>query len=129
MPKDVMIKGVDAEAYRRAKAIAALEGISMGRAVSEALARWTEGEAEVAMAREHQTNLELVRRRWKEEFEPHRGKAVVVSLGRLQGVFESYDRACKFASRFRLALTFVVDGRPAQREIFLGPDLEIQQGA
>ena len=128
MAKDVLVKGVDEDAYRGAKARAALEGITMGKAVSEALSLWAAGEREAGLAREHRRNLEFVRTAWK-AIERNRGKAVVVSAGALQGVFGSYTEACEFSSKFRVAMTFVVGERPTEREIELGPDLELQQGA
>ena len=129
MAKDVMIKGVDPAVYRRAKAAAALGGLSMGQAVSEALARWVEDEKEVEMESEYRRDVDFVRREWKKELEPLRGKAVVVSAGRVEGVFDSYAQACEFAARFRVALTFVVGDYPSEREIEIGPDLEVQRGA
>ncbi len=123
-----MIKGVDPEIYRRAKATAALEGIPMGRAVSEALARWSEEEKQTEMEREHERNVDFVRGQWS-ELERHKGKAVVISSGKLQGVFDSYEEACSFAARFPVALTFVVKDFPEEREIEVGPDLEIQRRA
>jgi len=40
--KQVLIRGVDEDVYRLAKSAAALQGISMGLAVSEALKGWVE---------------------------------------------------------------------------------------
>ena len=40
--KQVLIRGVDEDIYRRAKSAAALQGVSMGAAVSEALRGWVE---------------------------------------------------------------------------------------
>jgi hypothetical protein len=125
VPKDVLIKGVDPEVYRRAKAAAALEGIPMGRAVSEALEKWTEDERANEVGREHGRNVDFVRTHWS-ELERHKGKVVVVSGGKLQGVFGSYDDASMFAARFEIALTFPVDEFPGASEIEIGPDLEIQ---
>ena len=119
---------MDPEVYRRARATAALEGMSMEKAVSKALERWTDEMRGMESEREYLRNLEWVRLKW-DELAPHKGKAVVVSSARLQGAFGSYDLACKFAARFGVALTFVVRDRPREREIEIGPDLEIQQGA
>jgi hypothetical protein len=129
MPKDIMVKGVDPETYRRAKATAALGGISMGRAVSDALERWIEEKKEIEMESEYRRDMDFVRREWKKQLQGHRGKAVVVSSGRLEGVFDSYERACGFAERYRVALTFVVGDYPEESEIEIGPDLEVQRRA
>lgn len=40
---DTTIRNLDAEAYRRIKARAALEGVTLGEAVSEAIRRYLEG--------------------------------------------------------------------------------------
>lgn len=122
--KQVLIRGVDAEAYRRAKAEASLRGVTMGAAASEALRAWArEGRGET---RELSENLNFVKTHWK-KLKENTGKAVVVSLGRLQGVFNTYGEACSFSSRFRLALTFVVERPPVARVIEFGPDLALQR--
>jgi len=84
----------------------------MGRAVSDALARWTEEEREVE--NEYRRDVDFVRREWKTKVERLRGRTVVVSGGGLQGTFESYEMASEFAARFRVALTFVVGDYPAE---------------
>lgn len=59
----------------------------------------------------------------EEEFEPLRGKAVVVSRGAIQGTFDSLDEAKQFSrGRFSLALTFVVDERPEDEPLAIGLD-------
>lgn len=125
MAKDVLIKGVDEKTYHRAKAAAALKGVSMGKAVSEALGRWVEERRAAEQEESYLLDVEFVRRHWK-KLEAHRGKSVVVSAGKLQGVFDTYEEACKFSSsRFNVAMTFVVERPPAEREIEIGPDLEV----
>lgn len=126
MAKDVLVKGVDPDVYRRAKAAAALEGIPMGRAVSEALEKWIADEKANEVGREHGRNVDFVRSHWS-ELERHKGKALVVSGGKLQGVLGSCDDACTFAARFEIALTFLVDDFPGVSEIEIGPDLEMQR--
>lgn len=120
-----MIRGVDGEVYRRAKAAAALRGVSMGHAVSEALKTWMEERREADTEREFRENADYVRSEWK-MLKKYRGKAVVVSSGKLQGVFKSYREASAFSSRFRVALAFVVERPPSEHEIEFGPDLEVQ---
>ncbi len=135
MKKEVLIRGVDSDLYRRAKARAALSGETMGSALNEALKSWVDGSglegetnyrAEKARA-EFVKNLRFVKSNWR-QLAKQRGKAIVVSAGKLQGIFGTYQEARTFSSRFNVALAFVVDeGKaPADGEIEIGPELEIQ---
>jgi GNAT superfamily N-acetyltransferase len=124
MKKTILVRGVDEEAYRRAKAAAALKGQPIGRAVSEALEEWAKREDEDSVYLEVEEDRDFVRRSWR-QLSRHRGKAVVVASRKLQGVFETYEQAAAFAPRFRVALTFVVDTPPKEHELEIGPDLEL----
>ncbi len=124
MAKDVLIRGVDEQLYRRAKARAALRGLSLGKAVSDALKIWTEEEAGDESEEELLRNIEFAKSEWT-KLKRHSGKAVVISAGKLQGVFKSYQEACAFSTRFKVALTFLVTEPPTEREIELGPELEV----
>ena len=127
MKKQVLVRGVDEDTYRKAKSAAALQGVSMGAAVSDALRVWVEnGRKEDEIQREAKQNVEYVKAHWG-ELKKHKGKAVVISGKKLQAVLGSYEEARRFASRFKVALTFTVDQLPERREIELGPDLELQQ--
>ncbi len=121
----MLIRGVDGEVYRRAKATASLRGVSMGSAVSEALRAWSEagGGADVEELR---NNQDFVKSHWRKLLKQDQ-KAVVVSSGGLQGVFDSYEEACSFAAKFRMALAFVVEAPPVEQEVELGPDLAVQR--
>jgi hypothetical protein len=125
MRKQVLIRGVEDEVYRKAKAVATIRGVSMGSAVSEALSEWVEKEGGDDREREYRGNLDFVRSEWK-RLKRYIGKAIVVSSGRVQGVFDSYEEACDYSSRLKVALTFVVEDSPGEREIEFGPELEIQ---
>jgi hypothetical protein len=126
MKKQVLIRGVDEEIYRRAKSAAALQGVSMGLVVSEALRGWVEnGQTADDFQNEVKQNVQYVKAHWS-ELKKHKGEAVVVSGKKLQGVFSSHEEARKFSSQFKVALTFVVDKMPQTRELELGPDLEVQ---
>ena len=70
-------------------------------------------------------NVQYVKAHWS-DLKRHKGEAVVISGRKLQGVFSSYEEARRFSSRFKVALTFVVDKMPQTRELELGPDLEVQ---
>jgi hypothetical protein len=126
MRKQVLIRGVEDEVYRHAKAVAVLRGLPMGSAVSEALKMWVEKEGGGDREREYRDDLDFVRSQWK-RLKKHTGKAVVVSSGRLQGVFDKYEEACDYSSRFKVALAFVVEDSPTERDIEFGPELEVQR--
>jgi len=124
--KQVLIRGVDEDVYRLAKSAAALQGISMGLAVSEALKGWVEnGHTEDDVQKEVRQNIRYVKAHWS-DLKRHKGEAVVISGKKLQGVFSSYEEARRFSSRFKVAITFVVENIPQTRELELGPDLEVQ---
>ena len=126
MKKQVLIRGVDQDIYRRAKSAAALQGVSMGAAVSEALKGWVEnGQGEDYIQKEVKQNVQYVKAHWS-DLKRHKGEAVVISGKKLQDVFGSYEEARSFSSRFKIALTFVVDKMPQTRELEFGPDLEVQ---
>ncbi len=120
----VLIRGVDEEVYRRAKAAAALRGISVGRAASEALAAWAKETQKPDIEREVDIDRAFLLSAW-EKLKANKDKAVVIADGRLQGVFETYEEARAFCARFRVALVFVVKGVPVEREIEIGPELEV----
>ena len=67
--KDVMIRGVDGSLFRRAKAAAASKGITLGKAVDEALANWTEVEENSELNKEVDANIEFVRSSWKQDLQ------------------------------------------------------------
>lgn len=124
--KQVLIRGVDEDVYRLAKSAAVLQGISMGLAVSEALKGWVEsGRTENDVQKELKQDIRYVKSHWS-DLKRHKGEAVVISGKKLQGVFSSYEEARRFSSRFKVALTFVVEKIPQTRELELGPDLEVQ---
>jgi hypothetical protein len=127
MEKQVMTRGVDDDVYRQAKAAAALRGMPMGSAVTEALKAWVTEKATTGGDDELHEDIGFVKSSWR-KLKKHSGKAVVISSGKLQGVFESYEDACAYSSKFRMALTFVVGNPPEEHEVEFGPDLEVQQG-
>lgn len=124
MKKSVLIRGVDESVYRAAKAAASLKGVTLGEAFNEALVDWIRraetgfSEPEVAM------NLEFIKSNW-DVLHKSRGKVVVVAQGKLQGVFDGFERARSTASRFRVAYTFVVEEKPEARVVELGPEMEV----
>jgi len=124
--KDVLIRGVDDSVYRRAKAAAASKGVTIGIAVDEALAGWVREAENSEIDAEFDANLNFVRDKWN-KIKSNKGKAVVVSEGKLQGVFPTYEEARIAASKKKkMALVFVEDKPPVEEEIEFGPELEIQ---
>ncbi len=86
MKKQVLIRGVDEDIYRRAKSAAALQGVSMGSAVSEALKGWVEnGQGEDYIQKEVKRNVQYVKAHWN-DLKRHKGEAVVISGKKLQRV-------------------------------------------
>ena len=66
-------------------------------------------------------NLEFILSSW-DELSTHKGKFVVVTQH--QGVFEHFEEARKVASNFRVSHTFLVDRKPMEKVIELGPEME-----
>ncbi len=125
MKKQVLIRGVDEDIYRRAKAVAALLGNPMGSAVEMALNAWTAQAEGASSEKELTDNIAFVRNDW-DKIRRHRGKVAVVALRKLQGLFNTYEEARSFSSRFRIALTFTVQNAPVRREVEFGPEMEIR---
>jgi len=123
--KDILVRGVDDSIYRRAKAVAASKGITLGNAVDEALATWAKQTENVEIESKVDANLEFVRSSWN-KLKSKKGKAVVIADGRLQGVFPTYEEARALAQKKKdVALVFVVDKPPTEHEIEFGAELEV----
>jgi hypothetical protein len=124
--RDVLIRGVNDAVYRRAKASAASKGITLGQAVDEAFASWARDAETGNLEAEIEANREFVRLNWKKISSKNKGKAVVISGGQLRGVFPTYEGARSFASKkCKVALVFLIDKPPAEREIDFGAYLEV----
>ena len=124
MKKTILVRGVDDEAYRRAKAAAAYRGVPLGRAVSEALEDWARGSDAAAIDRELSADRSFVRRSWS-KLKSQRGKVAVVQGGKLRGVFDDYEAARAFSSKFEVAMVFTVDSLPKKRELEIGAELAL----
>ena len=122
MKKTILVRGVEVEAYRKAKAAAALKGVSIGTAVSQALREWA-SDAAPADA-DVRADRDFVKRNWAKP-EPHKGKTVVVQGGKLRGIFDGFDAAAEFSSRFEVALVFTVNEPPAKRELEIGAEMAV----
>ncbi|MDG6946044.1 MAG: hypothetical protein JRN63_00055 [Nitrososphaerota archaeon] len=124
MKRTILVRGVDEGAYRRAKAAAALKGVPIGSAVSEALEEWARGSDTAAIDREARADREFVRRSWG-RLRAHRGKVAVVQGGRLRGVFDDQASAREFSSQFDVALLFTVDAPPAKKVLEIGAEMAL----
>ena len=124
MKKTILVRGVDEEAYRRAKSAAALRGVSVGKAVSEALEEWAKGSGTVVLDEEVRADRAFVRRSWS-KLKVHRGKVGVVHGGKLAGVFDDYAGARAFSSRFNAALVFTIGAPPEKKVLEIGAELEV----
>lgn len=111
--------------YRSAKAAASLRGITLGEAVNQALSEWVKRVETLTLEREVEENLEFIRSNW-DDLSRHKGKVVVVAQQKLQSVFENFEEAHKAASRFRVAHTFRVSGKPVARVVELSPETEVR---
>jgi antitoxin component of RelBE/YafQ-DinJ toxin-antitoxin module len=120
--KEVLVRGVDDDVYRRAKSAAALLGIPMGTAVGEALRAWAE---RTALERELAENQRFVRTHW-EKLAKNKGMAAVIAEGKLQRIFETLEEARRFASRFKIAMTFRVEEPPERHDLDIGPEMALQ---
>lgn len=71
-------------------------------------------------------DVQFVRSNWKRLGAKNKGKVVVIAEGQLQGVFTTYEEARSFASKkYKVALVFIVDRPPAEKEIEFGAELEV----
>jgi hypothetical protein len=71
-----------------------------------------DGRGEDEVQKEPKRNLDYAKSRWR-DLKKQRGKVIVISGKKLQGTFRDYEEARSFSSRFKVALTFVVDQEPA----------------
>lgn len=124
MKKTILVRGVDDDAYRRAKATAALRGVTIGGAISEALQEWVKAPETTAIDKEIHANRAYVRKSW-DSLREHQGKVVVIQGGRLAKVFDDYESARAFSSKFDVALVFQVNAPPVKRELEIGAEMEV----
>ncbi|MGB9660269.1 MAG: hypothetical protein ACPLY9_07150 [Nitrososphaerales archaeon] len=93
MPKkNVVIKGVDEELYRRAKARATLLGLKIPDAINEALKKWLESEEELPTM-EELANKSLLESELSKLIKEHSGKYVAVAKGKILGIYDTIEKA------------------------------------
>ncbi|MDG6977862.1 MAG: hypothetical protein JRN58_02145 [Nitrososphaerota archaeon] len=103
----VAVKNVDEKLFRRVKALASLEGKTMGEEVNEALATWLgqrTTDPELLSRWEDLENEAVVNNGLLERLRPellstHPGEFAVVTSGKLVGVFKREEDACREASK------------------------------
>lgn len=112
----IAVKNVDERLFRRVKALASLEGKTVGQEMNEALAMWVsqhtsspellerwEGLEEQAVA-----NNRLFERMKSKLYAEHPGEYAVISSGRLIGTFKNERDAYREAAKGRGAQGIVV---------------------
>lgn len=103
----VAVKNVDEKLFRRVKALASLEGKTMGEEVNEALATWLSqrtADPELLSRWEDLEKEAVVNNGVFEKLRPellatHPGEFAVVTSGKLAGVFKREEDACREASK------------------------------
>ena len=85
--KNIVVKGVDEEIYRKVKAKASLLGIRVSDAVNMALKAWVEDFFD------EQEENRRVARAFIEKNKHLKGKYLVVAKGKVMGVYDTLDEA------------------------------------
>jgi len=109
------VKNVDEKLFRRVKALASLEGKTVGEQVTEALAMWLSQRAASPELLELWAELEEQAATNNRAFQKLRGKLLaehpgefaVIASGRLMGVFKREEDALREASKSGAAQTVV----------------------
>jgi hypothetical protein len=126
----IAVKNVDARLFRRVKALASLEGKTMGEEVNEALAMWLAQrnispdllEKWEALERESTMNQKAFEEMRARLLSEHPGEFAVISRGKLSGVFKQESDALRRASEAGATQTIVtqlVEKKPRVVELGL----------
>jgi len=118
------VKNVDERLYRRVKALASLEGKTVGEQVTDALALWLSQRAVSPELLEKWADLEKQAATNNRAFKKLRGKLLaehpgefaVIGSGRLMGVFKREEDACREASKSEGQQTVVAYLTPNKKE-------------
>ena len=124
MKKLVAIKNIDGELYRKVKAVASLEGRTLGSIINEALRLWLSTRAGggyeewLRIDEEYKANYEVLQKVYDELLKKHAGKYVVVCGGKILGVFGSYEEAAANAeSKCSIEALILRIGAPLKEEV------------
>jgi plasmid stability protein len=125
---DVIIRGLDEKLHRKLKSEAALRGMSLSKALEEAIRVWLRAESNKAVLEENEAN-NLAYERMKHELNrKYRGRYVVFCGGRFLGAAGSLEEAGALAhgsSDGKALVAKVGERRPAGGE-WLWSSLELQ---
>ena len=125
---DVIVRGLDEKLHRKFKAEAALKGISLSKALEEAMRTWLRSGNDKAALEENEAN-NLAYERMKDQLNmEYRGKFVVFCGGRFLGTADSLEEAGALARRSsnkKALVTKIGEKRPAGGE-WLWSSLELQ---
>jgi len=128
MGKTVAIKNVDIELYRKIKAIAALEGKTIGEIVNDALRTWLSlkvnkyFEEWLKLEECYEINYDCLKQNLSYLFEKHNGKYVAICDGKIVSIkSEYYDIAKETAQKCeRHALIVKIEKPLRVRTVDLG---------
>ncbi len=115
LAKTIAVKNVDEELYRRVKAVAALEGRTLGSVVNEALRMWLSTRCvelldEWARLEEaYRRNVEALKEKAEEILGEHEEGFVLACNGVVQGVFGSFEEAARRAEEVCEAEALIVE--------------------
>jgi hypothetical protein len=127
---DVIVRGLDEKLHRKFKAEAALKGISLSKALEEAMRTWLRSESNMVAVDENEAN-NLAYESMKDQLNSqYRGKYAVFCGGKFLGATDTLEEAGALARRSstspRKALVAKIgEKRPAGGE-WLWSSLELQ---
>ena len=123
---DLLVRGIDRELHKRLKAKAALEGISVSRAVENAIRAWL-AMGERSILSEMDANNEAYLRLKPRLLKESKGKYAIFCSGKFSGLANTLDEASKVVKRSgsaRALVTKVGEEEPAGGE-WLWSSLEL----
>ncbi|MHA1205666.1 MAG: hypothetical protein ACTSRR_10310 [Candidatus Heimdallarchaeaceae archaeon] len=92
----VLIKNVKKELYARFKAKAAMKGLKLSEAFEEAMLKWiNEDDPQTEEDKERALNNATLRRLRAELIKEHENEWVVISSGKLIGIYPNREKAIK----------------------------------
>jgi len=90
---DVIVRGMDENLHRKLKAEAAMRGISLSRALEEAVRAWLHSKEEKAALDENEANNVAYERMKNQLNRKYHGKYVVFGSGRFLGSADTLEQA------------------------------------
>jgi len=106
MGKNITVKNVDEEVYKRFKAVAALKGVTLGEALNEAMKLWIKvslsSDKYLQIEVEAEKNREVFRKMEKDLLSKFSGKFVAIAGGKLIGLFDNREEAIRAISNLNV---------------------------